>query len=132
MGKKTLAILLIGLTVGAICAFSLAQALAKKGAHGRAAMIVLARHVDHLRSLQDDAACSGEKAWARLHQVHFAAREIDFAFVTPEGIDPGFARRSQEFQMATVLPEKLAGCADLDTWLGEVRKGCQASHRDYR
>ncbi|MFB9068595.1 hypothetical protein [Pseudofulvimonas gallinarii] len=132
MGKKTLVVLLIGLVVGAVCAFSVAQALAKKGAHGRATMIVLARHVDHLRALQDDAACTGGKAWSRLQQIHFAAREIDFAFATPEGPDPGFARRSQEFQSATVLPEKLSGCADLDSWLGEVRKGCQACHRDYR
>jgi acyl-CoA reductase-like NAD-dependent aldehyde dehydrogenase len=132
MSKQSLVVLLIGLVVGGVCAFSVAQALAKRGAYPRAAMIVLARHVDHLRGLEGDTACTSDRVWARMQQVHFAAREIDWAFANVEGLDDGFARRSREFQAATVVPEKLGGCADLAAWLENVRRGCQACHRDYR
>lgn len=132
MNKKFLIALSIGLIVGAVGAFSVAQALAKRGAHARASMAVLARHVDHLRGLHDDAVCTGENTWARLQQVHFAAREIDFAFAAQVQADPAFSRRSQEFQAATVLPERLAGCDELESWMSQVRRGCQACHRDYR
>lgn len=132
MNKKFLIALSIGLVVGAVGAFSVAQSLAKRGAHARASMVVMARHVDHLRRLEDDAACTSEKAWARLQQVHFAAREIDFAFAAQVQADPAFARRSQEFQAATALPAKLAGCGELESWMSDVRRGCQACHRDYR
>lgn len=132
MSKQSLVVLLIGLIVGAVGAFSAAQALAKRGAHARASMVVLARHVDHLRALQGDAACTGETAWNRLRQIHFAAKEIDFAFAAQVKADPAFARRSGDFQTATILPEKMAGCGDLERWLTEVGRGCQACHRDYR
>lgn len=132
MSKQSLIVLLIGLIVGAVGAFAAAQALAKRGAHPRASMVVLARHVEHLRGLQGDAACTGEPAWNRLRQVHFAAKEIDFAFAAQVQADPAFARRSKEFQGATTLPDKMAGCADLEHWLTQVGRGCQACHRDYR
>lgn len=132
MNKNFLIALAIGLIVGAVGAFSVAQALANRGAHPRANMVVLARQVDHLRHLQDDAACAAEKTTVRMQQVHFAAREIDFAFTAQVQADPAFARRSQEFQTVTAVPAQLSSCAELDSWLTEVRRGCQACHRDYR
>jgi hypothetical protein len=131
---RILILAVIALLVGAMAGLAAANALAKRSAHSRAVMVVLARHHDALRASTDETQCTGEQAARRLAQVDFAAREIDFAFGPWLADSSGFARRSGEFQRlaaaAAVAP--IASCAALAARVAELGQGCQDCHRDYR
>lgn len=129
---KTIVLMLIALFVGAACAFALANAWAKRGAHGKAPMVVLAKHVEALRALDGDAACAGPQARRHQEQIAFAAREIEFAFAERHHDTPAFRRRSADFLAIAGSPPAIAGCPDLDRYLGALGDGCKACHREFR
>jgi hypothetical protein len=124
--------MLIALFVGAACAFSVANALAKRGAHGKASMIILARHVDALRAMDSDAVCTGPDARAHQEQIAFAAREIEFAFTDLHRDSPTFKRRADGFRTVAGQPPATSGCAGLDQYLGSLDEGCKACHQEFR
>lgn len=128
---KALILLVIGLLAGAFCTAVVVNTLDRRGAHERAVMVVLARHVDALSAYRDDADCAGDEARRRLEQIAFAAREIDFAFARVA--DPAFARRNMHFRSVTdALPPQVASCAELDRFLAELDESCRACHRNFR
>lgn len=130
---RTLVLAAITLLVGAMAGMAAANALAKRGAHARAVMVVLARHHDALRATAGEDQCRGEQAARRLAQVDFAAREIDYAFATWIEDAPGFARRSADFQRsARVAAAPVPSCAALAERVAELGRGCQDCHRDFR
>lgn len=130
---KAVILLLIGLLAGAMMALATANVLAMRGAHPRAVMVLLERHVDGLRALPDEAGCTGPEGRVRLGQVRFAAREIDFGFRQWRTESPAFGRRSDAFQaLAGRLDAPVSDCADLHTRLTELERGCQDCHRDFR
>lgn len=130
---RVLVLAAIALLVGAMAGLAAANALAKRGAHARAVMVVLARHHDALRAAADEAQCTGADTARRLLQIDFAAREIDFAFIAGLADDGGFARRSADFQRsARVAAAPVASCAALAERVADLGRGCQACHRDFR
>jgi cytochrome c556 len=131
---RILVLAAIALAVGVMAGMAAANALAKRSAHSRAVMVVLARHHDALRASADEAHCTGAQTARRLAQLDFAAREIDFAFGPWLEDGGGFARRSAEFQRlaqaATAQP--VASCAALAEQVAAIGRGCQDCHRDFR
>lgn len=129
---KSLALLVIGLLAGALCALAAVNALSKRGAHGRAAMIVLAHHLDELRATRGDAECASGETRNRLEQIAFAVREIDYAFDDLIKREPAFARRSADLRHLAERPVSISSCAELDRTIGELGDSCQACHRRFR
>lgn len=129
---KSLALLLIGLLVGALCALAAANALSKHGAHGRATMIVLAHHLDELRAMHDDADCASDETRHHLEQIAFAAREIGYAFDNLIEHEPTFARRSDDLHNLAKQPASISNCAELDRKISALGDSCQACHRRFR
>lgn len=129
---KSLFLLLIGLVVGALCAIAAANALAKRSAHGRATMIVLAKHLDALRGMGLERDCAGDQATQRAGQIAFAAREIDYAFGRLAQDEPLFSRRSAGFRRIAEKGGTFSSCSDLGRWTEELGGSCQACHRDFR
>jgi hypothetical protein len=132
---RMLVLAAIALFVGVMAGLAAANALAKRGAHGRAVMVVLARHHDALRASADEAQCTGGQTARRLAQVAFAAREIDYAFAGWTDDDGGgFARRSADFQRSAqaAAAAPVASCAALAERAAELERGCQDCHRDFR
>jgi hypothetical protein len=130
---RILVLAAIALLVGVMAGLAAANALAKRGAHGRAVMVVLARHHDALRATALEAQCSGSQTAQRLAQIEFAAREIDFAFAPWLADDSGFARRSGDFRRsAQAAAAPVASCAALAERVADLGRGCQACHRDFR
>lgn len=126
-------VLMIGVVVGVMAGLAAANALAKRGAHARAVMVVLARHHDALRASVDETQCTGDQTARRLRQVALAADEIDFAFSDWLTGSAQFRRRTAEFQrMARAAGTPVTSCAALAEHVAELGRGCQDCHRDFR
>lgn len=125
--------LALGLAVGFALALIAARAISAFGAHPRATMVIMARHMDALRAANGADACDDRQVDARLGQLHAMAREIDFAFAGTGARQDGFERRARQF--ATVAgrqADRGIGCQGLDTALAELGTACQDCHRDFR
>lgn len=130
---KVVVLLLIGLLAGALMALAAANVLSLRGAHPRAVMVVLERHLDGLRALPDEAACAGQEARTRLGQIRFAAREIDFGFHPWRDESTAFGRRSDAFQqLASRVDMPVPDCSTLHARITELERGCQECHREFR
>lgn len=130
---RTIIALALGLAIGFALALVVARTLATFGAHPRATMVVMARHMDALRAAHGAADCDDAEVDARLDQVRAMAREIDFAFAGDGPDHASFRRRSGQFQsQAQARAEAGGGCAGLGTALAELGQGCQDCHRDFR
>lgn len=130
---RLLIALALGLAVGVVLALIAARALATIGAHPRATMVVMARHMDALRAAHGAGECDDAEIDARLGQLRAMAREIDFAFAGDGPEHASFRRRSGQFQsLAQAQAAAAGGCAGLGTALAELGQGCQDCHRDFR
>lgn len=130
---RLLVVFLIGLAIGAFCAAAVLNALSKRGAHHRASMVVLAYHVDALRSLDQDRECAGPAAIRHWSQIGFAAREIGHAFSREIDANGVFRRRNDQFMTLVERPLfDIDGCAALAPRLRELEQGCQSCHREFR
>lgn len=129
---RILVALALGLAVGFALALIAARAMSVAGAHPRATMVVMARHMDALRAANGAATCDDREVAARLGQVRAMAREIDFAFA--ESLDDSaFARRSGHFAAAADAATAAAsGCEGLPDTLASLGQACQDCHRDFR
>lgn len=129
---RALVALLIGVAVGAFCAFAAANALNKRHAHARGVMVVLARHLDALQAADGDA-CVGPDAQRRLQQIRLAAVEIDYAFAGLRERSPEFARRGADFaDAAGRAAAPVADCGDLAQRVAGLDRGCQDCHKRFR
>jgi len=126
---KALILLAIGVFVGVFCTLAATNALAKRNAHARAVMVVLARHMDELRRMAVDADC---EAGARYHveQIASAAGDIDFAFPMMKD-DTRFSRRSAHFRDLAVAATSMS-CANLPDQVSRLADDCTACHRQFR
>lgn len=126
---KALVLIAIGLFIGAFCALAATNALAKRNAHGRAVMVVLAKHMDELRHMDATVDCD---AVIRPHveQIAFAARDIGFAFPRLAG-DALFERRNTHFRELAAAATT-ASCDELPGRVARLSDDCTACHRQFR
>lgn len=128
---RSLLILLAGVLVGALVAFSAANALYQRNAWQRGVMHVLQHHVGELRRLQRAGDCTAARSG-----VHFQRLAQTAADIAPshEGEKPDFYAQATRFVdtnagFAAAAP---AGCAALDKAVQQIGNACQDCHRDYR
>ena len=128
---RSVLILLAGLLVGALAAFSAANALRQRNAWPRGVMAVMQHHLGELRRLQRAGNCQAAATaphWQRLAQIG-----ADIGPSQP-GFAPDYHDQARRFVAlagghAAAPP---ADCKALDAPLQQVAEACQNCHRDYR
>lgn len=126
---KALILIAVGLFVGTFCTLAATNALAKRNAHGRAVMIILARHMDEAKRQDTTTGCD-DAFRSHVEQIASAARDIDFAFPALRG-DATFTRRSAHFRDLATAATTMS-CASLPGQLTRLADDCQACHRQFR
>ena len=128
---RSLLFLLAGVLVGALVAFSAANALYQRNAWPRGVMHVMQHHVGELRRLQRGSSCAAERS-----APHFQRLAQTAADIGPSRPDekPDYREQAQRFlelnqRFAASAP---SDCPGLDTALQQVSDACQGCHRDYR
>lgn len=128
---RSLLILLAGVLVGALVAFSAANALYQRNAWPRGVMHVMQHHVGELRRLQRGNDCAAARS-----APHFERLAQTAADIAPSRPDekPDYRDQAQRFLdlnagLAAAAP---ADCRGLDTALQQISDACQGCHRDYR
>jgi hypothetical protein len=131
-GLQAVALLCLGIAIGALCTVMATNALRLKRAHPRGAMALLQFH---LQRVQDAVRVDHCDAAAREHlqRVALLAPEIDAAFASRSD-DRVFAQRLREMQDAAnaAAGEPVRDCRRLEAARARLADACDACHRDYR
>ncbi|MBX3724680.1 MAG: cytochrome c [Xanthomonadales bacterium] len=130
---RTAVALVLGLAVGFAVALIAARAMSAFGAHPKATMVIMARHMDALRAANGADDCDDQVVASRLGQLQAMAREIDFAFASAASRQDGFERRARRFaSVSAAQVDSSVGCRDVGPALAALGKACQDCHRDFR
>lgn len=128
---RALLILLAGLLIGALVAFSAANSLHQRNAWPRGVMNVLQHHLGELRRLQRSNDCAAARS-----AVHFRRLAETAADIAPSHPDqpPDFTEQARRFAEASGrhASEAPVDCRALDQALQQTGEACQTCHRDYR
>jgi hypothetical protein len=123
--------IVIGLLVGALSAFSLANTLNRRNAWPRAVMTVMAHDFRSVRDAVETGDCADTvDALARMRLV---SERIEPAFLPPPASDRVFSQYAGDLHDA-VLAAAAAGadCPRLAEAVTPIKNACDACHRDYR
>lgn len=128
---RSLLLILAGALIGALVAFSAANALHQRNAWPRGVMAVLQHHQAELRRLQRSGRC--ETATMATHFRRLAETSGDIAPSQP-GEVPDFYEQAKRFGQLTqqLAQQPPADCKALDAPLQQLDEACQGCHRDYR
>jgi hypothetical protein len=128
---RALLILLAGVVIGALVAFSAANALYQRNAWPRGVMNVLQHHVGELRRLQRRNDCAPEKSAAHFQRLAQTGADIGPAFTDEK---PDFHDQARRFVDASnrLGAEAPANCQALDQALQQTSDACESCHRQYR
>ncbi|WP_386066025.1 cytochrome c [Tahibacter sp. UC22_41] len=128
---RSLLILLAGLLIGALVAFSAANSLHQRNAWPRGVMNTLQHHLAELRRLQRSNDCGAARS-----AVHFRRLAETAADIVPSHPDQpaDFAEQARRFADAGArhAAEPPVDCRTLDQALQQTGEACQGCHRDYR
>lgn len=128
---RSLLLILAGALIGALVAFSAANALHQRNAWPRGVMAVLQHHQAELRRLQRSGRC--DAAAMATHFRRLAETGSDIAPSQP-GEAPDFYEQAKQFGQLTqqLAQQPPADCKALDAPLQQLGDACQGCHRDYR
>jgi hypothetical protein len=128
---RSLLLLLAGALIGALVAFSTANALHQRNAWPRGVMAVLQHHQAELRRLQRSGRC--EAAGLSTHFRRLAETGSDIAPSQP-GEAPDFYEQAKRFGQLTqqLAQQPPQDCKALDAPLQQLGEACEGCHRDYR
>ncbi|TDR37348.1 hypothetical protein DFR29_12510 [Tahibacter aquaticus] len=128
---RSLLILLAGALIGALIAFSAANALHQRNAWPRGVMAVLQQHQAELRRLQRSGKC--DPAVMALHLRRLAETAVDIGPSQPGEVPDFFAQAKQFADLGQRWAQQPpADCQGLDAPLQQIREACEGCHRDYR
>jgi cytochrome c556 len=131
MSMRQLMLLLAGALLGALGAFSAANALHQRNAWPRGVMAVLQHHHGELRRLQRSGSCP-----ASALATHFQRLAQTAADIGPSGASepPDYHEQARRFveQATRLASQPPADCQALDAPLRALGEACQGCHRDYR
>jgi cytochrome c556 len=131
---KQIALLLIGLVVGAMGAVIVANALRARDAYARGAMDVLQHHYGSLREDLRAKRCEARKTTLALTQMRALSNEIEPAVYpdsTPESAFREFSSRLRDALDAGTAAAP-ADCAALAPVAEKIGKVCEECHQQYR
>lgn len=128
---RSVLILLAGLLVGALAAFSAANALRQRNAWPRGVMAVMQHHFGELRRLQRSGTCP--PAVTATHWQRLAQSGADISPSQPT-LAPDYHDQARRFisLAAGHAAAPPADCKALDAPLQQLGEACQNCHRDYR
>lgn len=123
--------LFIGLAIGAISAFSLANALSRRNAWPRAVMTVMSHDFRSVRDAVERGDCAGTAD--ALERMRLVSERIEPAFLPPPASDRVFSQYADDLHEAIAAAVATGGdCARLGEAVTPVKHACDACHRDYR
>jgi len=123
-------LLVVGLFVGAACAFVLARGLGQRDAYPRGLMNVMQHHMAELRRLERSGRCPPQEIAP--HAARIADLSSDIANAL-DSRDPHLADATAVLgRAAESLRAGSLDCPALAKNLSAVGDACEACHRDYR
>ncbi len=131
---KQIALLLIGLVVGAMGAVIVANALRARDAYARGAMDVMQHHYGSLRENLRAQRCEASKSAQALTQLRALSNEIEPAVYpdsTPESAFREYGSRLRDALDAGIAAAP-ADCAALAPIAEKIGKVCDECHQQYR
>ena len=130
---RAVALMLIGLFIGALGAVAGMGALRQGTPYSHAVMGVLSQQMGGLRAMRDSNRCDVAESTRRIGIMAAVAQDTDAAFL-PVGDDELFKRHSSAMreQLAQSLASPAADCAALATTMGAIGSTCKACHDDFR
>jgi len=128
---RAMLILLAGAVIGALVAFSAANALHQRNAWPRGVMNVLQHHVGELRRLQRQNDCAPAKSAAHFQRLAQTGADIGPAFADEK---PDFHDQARRFvdTSSRLGNEAPPNCQALDQALQQTSDACESCHRQYR
>lgn len=128
---RALLILLGGLLIGALVAFSAANALHQRNAWPRGVMAVLRHHLGELRQLQRRNDCAPAKTALHFQRLAQTGADIGPAFADEK---PDFHDQARRFVDLTgrLGADAPLGCQALDQALRQSSEACESCHLRYR
>lgn len=130
---RFIALLLIGLFIGALGAVAGMSALRQDTPYNRALMTVLRQQMGGLSAMREAKSCDVAESTRRLALMQAVAHDTDPAFL-PVGDDTLFRRHSgaMRSRLAQTLAAPPADCAALGEALAAIGGTCKACHQDFR
>lgn len=131
---RQLALLLIGIVLGAVCAVSAVNVLRQRDAYPRGLMQVMQHDYaslrENLRSGRCDAAATG-RLLARLRDLTNETEPAVYGDASPDAPFREYANRTREAVDAAIAAAP-GGCPALAPQLDAVGNACEACHHQYR
>jgi len=130
---RSLILLLLGLTFGAVCTAVAMNALAQRSAYARGVMQVMQHHYAELRNGQRTGRCDAATT-ARAHQaLQLLGEDMERAVYGDGKPEPPFREYNERLRSAVAdLGDGTQGCAALAPIVNRVGDSCDACHRQYR
>ena len=126
-------LLLIGLFVGAVCAFMAARGLLQRDAYPRGVMTVMQHHLGELRRLERGGHCAAGDSADHLGRIADLSHDVFAALGGDAKADPHLADFAASLaRAADAARADSADCPALGRSLRAVGDACEACHRDYR
>lgn len=128
---RALLILIAGLLIGALVAFSAANALYQRNAWPRGVMAVLQHHLGELRRLQRRSDCAPAKTALHFQRLAQTGADIVPAFADEK---PDFHDQARRFvdTSSRLGADAPPDCQALDQALQHSSDACESCHLRYR
>lgn len=130
---RFIALLLLGLFIGALGAVAGMSALRQDTPYNRALMTVLRQQMGGLRAMTEAGSCDVAESKRRLALMRAVAQDTDAAFL-PVGDDALFRRHSAAMhaRLARAVEAPPEDCAALGETMSAIGGTCKACHEDFR
>ena len=130
---KYLALLLVGLFIGALGAVAAISALRQGTPYDDAVMTVMSQQMGALRGMREKNQCKPEEINRRLDLLGAIADETDSAFL-PIGDDAKFSELSKDLRdaVATARMRQPTDCDALGQAMAGIGGTCKACHDIFR
>jgi hypothetical protein len=125
--------LLGGVLVGALLAFTVANALQRRHPWPRALMNVMQHELAVARDNSHAGQCASPAAQSAASHLALLSRDIEAAMLEPDAKDRVFTKYADDLRSAiSVAAAAGPDCAHAAEGWTDVSNACDACHRDYR
>ena len=130
---RFLVCLIVGALVGAMCAMTVANVLAKRNAWPRAVMSVMQHELGSAREGVRAGRCAEGDIASNAAHLKLLSADIEPALLKPGAHDRVFSQYADDLrrEIAT-LDAPGADCAARSEVLTKIGQACEACHRDYK
>jgi len=130
---RQVVLLVIGLFVGAACAFMLARGLDQQSAYPRGLMNVMQHHMAELHRLERAGQCGAQDTAGHTARIADLSHDVLGAFGSSGKDDPHLADFTASLgRTAEAARAGSTDCPALTKTLSQLGDACEACHREYR